>query len=276
MNPALDKDVSVRGSILPRRFSLLSYNIQVGVDTGRYHEYVTKGWKHVLPHRERMLNLNRMASMLSQFDMVSLQEVDAGSLRCGFVDITEYLAHRAGFPHWYRQINRNIGVIAQHSNGFLSRFRPTRVTHHKLPGGPGRGAMLFDFGTHREALLLCSAHLALGKRARGKQLAFLGELLQDRPHIVLMGDLNAGCDASEIRRFIQNHDMNEPACDQATFPSWRPVKKFDHILVSRSLNIIHSRVLDYPLSDHLPVAMELELPESAITPPENSQLSAQA
>ncbi|WP_457676763.1 endonuclease/exonuclease/phosphatase family protein [Thiolapillus sp.] len=276
MNSALDKDVGSRGSILPRRFSLLSYNIQVGVDTGRYREYVTKGWKHVFPHRERMVNLNRMASMLSRYDMVSLQEVDAGSLRCGFVDITEYLAHRAGFPYWYRQVNRNIGVIAQHSNGFLTRFRPSKVTHHKLPGGPGRGAMLFEFGSHREALLLCSAHLALGRRARAKQLAFLSELLRDRPNIVLMGDLNAGCDATEIRRFIEAHDMNEPACDQATFPSWRPVKKFDHILVSRNLNIIQSRVLDYPLSDHLPVAMELELPEEAITPPASAQLSAQA
>ena len=250
-------------STLPRRFKLLSYNIQVGVDTCRYREYVTKGWKHVLPHRERMVNLNRMSAMLSQFDMVSLQEVDAGSLRSGFVDITEYLAQRAGFPHWYHQVNRNIGVIARHSNGFLSRFRPSRISHHKLPGGPGRGAMLFEFGTHNEALLLCSAHLALGRRARGKQLAFLSELLKDRPHVILMGDLNAGCEAQEIRQFIQNQDMSEPACDQATFPSWRPVKKFDHILVSRKLKIINSKVLDYPLSDHLPVSMELELPKSA-------------
>jgi endonuclease/exonuclease/phosphatase family metal-dependent hydrolase len=276
VSSAPDKDVGARGSVLPRRFSLLSYNIQVGVDTGRYREYVTKGWKHVFPHRERMVNLNRMASMLSRYDMVSLQEVDAGSLRCGFVDITEYLAHRAGFPHWYRQVNRNIGVIAQHSNGFLTRFRPHQVTHHKLPGGPGRGAMLFEFGKHREALTLCSAHLALGRRARAKQLAFLSELLRDRPNMVLMGDLNAGCDATEIRRFIEANDMNEPACDQATFPSWRPVKKFDHILVSRKLNIIQSRVLDYPLSDHLPVAMELELPEEAITPPGDPQLSTHA
>ena len=263
MTATPDKDVLSHHSTLPRRFNLLSYNIQVGVDTCRYREYVTKGWKHVLPHRERMVNLNRMSAMLAQFDMVSLQEVDAGSLRSGFVDITEYLAQRAGFPHWYRHINRNIGVIARHSNGFLSRFRPSRITHHKLPGGPGRGAMLFEFGPHREALLLCSAHLALGRRARAKQLGFLSELLENRPHVVLMGDLNAGCEAQEIRRFIQTHDMSEPACDQPTFPSWRPIKKFDHILVSRKLQIIGTKVLDYPLSDHLPVSMELELPDSA-------------
>ena len=248
---------------LPRRFTLLSYNIQVGVDTCRYREYVTKGWKHVLPHRERMVNLNRISSMLSQYDMVSLQEVDAGSLRSGFVDITEYLAHRAGFPHWYRQVNRNIGVIARHSNGILSRFKPTHVAHHKLPGGPGRGAMLLEFGHHAQALTLCNVHLALGRRSRAKQLDFLRELIIDRPHVVVMGDLNASCEAGEIRRFIEKCDLGGPNCNQPTFPSWRPVKKFDHILVSHNIKVIHSRVVDYPLSDHLPISMKLELPVEA-------------
>ncbi len=257
---------SSQPSTLPRRFKLLSYNIQVGVDTCRYREYVTKGWKHVLPHRERMVNLNRISGMLAQYDMVSLQEVDAGSLRSGFVDITEYLAHRAGFPHWYRQVNRNIGVIARHSNGILSRFEPTSIIHHKLPGGPGRGAMLLEFGDHKHALTLCNAHLALGRRSRAKQLTFLGELISDRPNVVVMGDLNASCEAGEIRNFINKYDLGEPACDQPTFPSWRPVKKFDHILVSHSLKVIRSKVVDYPLSDHLPISMELELPLEAQSP----------
>lgn len=245
---------------LPRRFTILSYNIQAGVDTQCYREYVTKGWKHVLPHRERLKNLNRIASMLSSYDMVSLQEVDAGSLRSGFVDLTEYLAHRAGFPHWYRQINRNMGVLARHSNGFLSHFEPRQVEHHKLPGGPGRGAMMFEFGSESDDLLLVSMHLALGRRARGKQLDFVSELVGHRKHVVVMGDLNAGCDSAEVRDFVTGNGLQEAACDQATFPSWRPVRRIDHILVSRALKVIKARVLDYPLSDHLPISLELEMP----------------
>ena len=245
---------------LPRRFSLLSYNIQAGVDTQCYREYVTKGWKHVLPHSERMRNLNRMAAMLSNYDMVSLQEVDAGSLRSGFVDITEYLAHRAGFPHWYHQINRNIGVLARHSNGFLSHFEPREVSHHKLPGGPGRGAMMFEFGTSPDDLLLCSLHLALGRRARGKQLDFISELVQDRKHVVVVGDMNASCESSEVRNFVSGTGLQEAACDQATFPSWRPVRRIDHILVSDALKVVKAQVVDYPLSDHLPISVELEMP----------------
>lgn len=244
----------------PRTLKILSYNIQVGVDTKRYREYVTKGWKHVLPHRNRLNNLNQMAAMLSGYDMVSLQEVDAGSLRSGFVDITEYLAHRAGFPHWYHQVNRNIGMLARHSNGFLSHLEANRVTHYKLPGGPGRGAMVLEFGDGAGMLRLCSLHLALGRRSRAKQLDFVGELVRDTDNFIVMGDLNAGCEATEFQDFIKGHGLQEPACNQATFPSWRPVRRIDHILVSQTLRIRKARVLDYPLSDHLPISVELELP----------------
>jgi endonuclease/exonuclease/phosphatase family metal-dependent hydrolase len=248
--------------LLPRRLRLLSYNIQAGVDTRHYREYVTKGWRHLLPHRERLRNLDLIAAMLGEYDMVGLQEVDAGSLRSGFVDMTEYLAHRAGFPHWYRQVNRNIGMLAQHSNGFLSHVQPLRISHHRLPAGPGRGASLFEFGDEPQALRVCSLHLALGRRARTRQLEFVSELVREFASLIVMGDLNAGCDALEVRRFVDQNGLREPACDQATFPSWRPIRKIDHILVSETLGVVGAKVLDYPLSDHLPISVELDLPEA--------------
>jgi endonuclease/exonuclease/phosphatase family metal-dependent hydrolase len=176
--------------------------------------------------------------------------------------MTEYLAHRAGFPHWYRQVNRNIGMLAQHSNGFLTHVQPYRVTHHRLPAGPGRGASLFEFGDDAKALRVCSLHLALGRRARARQLAYIGELVRDFESLVVMGDLNAGCEAVEVRDFVDRAGLHEPACDQATFPSWRPIRKIDHILVSASLRVRDARVLDYPLSDHLPISVELELSDA--------------
>ena len=124
-----------------RRLRVLSYNIQTGVDTQHYRHYLTQSWKHVLPHRERLLNLNRIAVLLKEYDLVGLQEVDSGSLRSGFVDQTEYLAHRAGFPYWYKQVNRSLGKLAQHSNGFLSHQRPAEVTEYRLPGLPGQRAL---------------------------------------------------------------------------------------------------------------------------------------
>ena len=50
--------------------SLLSYNIQTGVETRDFHEYVTKSWKHLLPLRERISNLNRIANLVHPYDLV--------------------------------------------------------------------------------------------------------------------------------------------------------------------------------------------------------------
>ena len=240
---------------------LLSYNIQTGLETRRHREYLTKGWHHLVPHPQRQRNLERIAAMLSQYDVVGLQEVDSGSLRSGFVDQTEYLAHRAGFPYWRKQINRNMGHIAQHSNGLLSRFRPSSVEDHRLPGLPGRGAMVSEYGRDSHKLAIFIVHLALGSRARRRQLEFVGELVRSYRYAVLMGDLNCTCGADEMRQLMDRTGLQEPACEQPTFPSWRPARRFDHILVSESLEMVDSRVLDYPLSDHLPISVDIRLPE---------------
>jgi endonuclease/exonuclease/phosphatase family metal-dependent hydrolase len=244
-----------------RDLRILSYNIQAGIDTRHYREYVTKGWKHLLPNRERLRNMNLIAEMLHGYDLVGLQEVDSGSLRSGFVDMTEYLAHRSGYPHWYRQVNRNMGVLAQHSNGFLSRIRPTRVSNHRLPPGNGRGAMLIEYGDGPDALVVCCLHLALSRRVRRRQLDYVNELVGDRKNLVVMGDLNAGCESTEVKGFIDKAGLTEPMCDRATFPSWRPVKRIDHILVSHAIEVTRTRVVDYALSDHLPICIEMKPPK---------------
>jgi len=240
--------------------SLLSFNIQTGVDTRDFHEYVTKSWKHILPLKERIANLNRIAELVQNFDLVGLQEVDSGSLRTGFLDQTEYLAHRARFPYWYRQVNRSFGKIAQHSNGVLSRVRPLTVDEHRLPGLRGRGAMLVELPTNEESLLICIMHLALGKRARRLQMGYISELVREYSHLVVMGDFNCGSDSRELRSLVDNTNLRLPVEDHHTFPSWRPRRKFDHILISESLELKHTRVLEQTHSDHLPICVDIELP----------------
>ena len=240
---------------------LLSFNIQTGIDTRDFHEYVTKSWKQLLPLKERISNLNRIASLVQNYDLVGLQEVDSGSLRTGFLDQTEYLAHRARFPYWYRQVNRSLGKIAQHSNGVLSRIRPHSVDEHKLPGLRGRGAMLVELPTNREPLLVCIMHLALGKRARRLQLAYISELVGEYSQLVVMGDFNCGTDSSELQDLVDNTHLQLPTEDLKTFPSWRPNRKFDHILISESLRLKKTHVLEHTHSDHLPICVEIELPK---------------
>ena len=245
-----------------RHIRLLTFNIQVGINTSSYHHYLTRSWQHFLPNRRRIENLDRIATLLSQYDVVALQECDGGSLRSGYINQVQYLAEAAGIPYWYQQLNRNLGQIAQHSNGLLSRFRPLDVTEHKLPGViPGRGAIIARYGAEDDPLVLVLMHLSLSKSAQQRQLGYIRELIADYRHVVLMGDMNAHAEQLLTRTPLKETDLI-PLPDTAhSVPSWRPEKALDHILVSPSLEIRRSEVVSYPVSDHLPIAMDVALPK---------------
>ena len=244
------------------RLRLLSYNIQVGIGGKRYRDYVTDSWKHVLPHAQIYNNLGRIAHAIRDFDIVALQEVDAGSLRSSFINQTEYLATHAGFPFWHHQMNRNLGKIAAHSNGLLSRYRPTHIHDHKLPGFlPGRGVMVVRYGHHDNPLVLLIMHMALGKRVRQRQFEYVARIVNQYEHVVVMGDLNCQPDSREMQFLLSATDLCEPCHDLKTFPSWRPARTLDHILASASLDVHDVHVLQHLHSDHLPIAMEITLPD---------------
>ncbi|AGY92793.1 hypothetical protein SPICUR_09370 [Spiribacter curvatus] len=249
------------GARLPARLRLMSYNIQAGIETRYYHQYFTRGWRHVLPDSGRVPNLRRIAETISQFDLVGLQELDAGSLRSGFVDQTAFLAETAAFPHRYIQTNRPLGRFAQHSNGLLCRMPATAVTEHRLPGRiPGRGALLVRFSTPAADLVVVLLHLALSQRARLSQLAYIAECIADEEHAIVMGDLNCHSTSPELRYLFAETGLREPVNDMPTYPSWRPARNIDHILVTPSLAVETVAVLDAPLSDHLPLTMTVNLP----------------
>jgi endonuclease/exonuclease/phosphatase family metal-dependent hydrolase len=255
------------GAQAGQRIRLLSYNVQAGISTARYRHYVTHSWKHVLPHPQRFSNLDRVARLVSDYDVIGLQEVDAGSLRSGYVNLTQYISERAGLPFWYDQTNRRIGRIARHSTGLLSRFEPTEIVEHRLPGRiPGRGAMFIRYGNRRESLVVLILHLALSQRARMRQLDYVSEIVNEYPNVVLMGDMNCRSRSAEMDLLINRTLMREPFHDLHTFPSWRPQHNIDHILVTPTLQVDNVRVLNYSLSDHLPVSMEITLPESVHLP----------
>ncbi len=258
VNPhCLDRSGLPRGG----RLRLLSFNIQVGISTEGYRHYLTRSWQHLLPHSGRAINLQRIGELLEGYDLVALQEVDGGSLRSDYINQVERLAHLGAFPYWYQQLNRNLGRFAQHSNGVLSRLQPRELEDHPLPGPSGRGAILLRFGDTPDALMVVVMHLALGGRVRARQLAYIRELIGDCRHVVLMGDMNTH--ATELLEVSPLRDLGLLAPQvQATFPSWRPQRCLDHILLSPGLALERVEVLPLPISDHLPVAVEIRLPDA--------------
>lgn len=256
-------EASVPLSVGPRTaeaasLRLLSFNIQLGISTSRYRQYLTKGWKHLLPHSRQTGNLERIAKVVAGYDLVALQEVDGGSLRSGFVNQVEYLASKAGFPYWYAQLNRDLGPLAQHGNGLLARVPPWGLEDHKLPGAiPGRGAIVVRVRCRGQEILVVLLHLSLGGRSRHLQLAYVRELIRGEAHAVVMGDMNSHLSRLLRRSPLAESPLRPAAPSQPTWPAWRPALALDHVLVTPGIRVDDYAVLDCRLSDHRPIAVTL-------------------
>ncbi len=207
-----------------------------------------------------MRNLDTIAAIIADYDIVAIQEADTGSLRSGFVNQARYLAQAAGFLFVTEQTNRRVGAISRHSNVLLSRFSPAEVEEYGLPGIPGRGVLRIGIGKGNRSLNVFSAHLALGRRGRHRQMLFLSRLMADYPNVVVMGDFNCPSESPEMKGLLQRADLHEPRRGLNTFPSWRPNRQLDHILVSRHIDVEKMFVLSHSASDHLPIAMQIRMP----------------
>ncbi|MFC6668926.1 endonuclease/exonuclease/phosphatase family protein [Marinobacterium aestuariivivens] len=239
---------------------LLSLNIQVGLETSSYVHYVTRAWKHLLPTRGARDNLERIADLASHFDIVALQEADAGSLRTGRLNQVAHLAERSGLSHWQASVTRDLAPFARHCLGCLSRWPLRQVRSHALPGRvPGRGALEVEIcPPGYEPLRLIIAHLALSRHARARQLHYLADLVSAQSDTLLLGDLN--CDLSELDAHPGLRQASlQPVHEESTFPSWRPNRSIDHVLATPHVEVLDARVLDERMSDHLPVATQIRL-----------------
>ena len=248
-----------------RTLRLLTANIQAGSSTRRYSDYVTRSWSHALPTGNKRGSLDVIAQLAGEHDIVGLQEADPGSLRSGFTNQTHYLAERGGFDYWSHQPNRNVGRVASSANGLLSKLEPVEVSDHALPGRiGGRGVLMARFGDGDEGLVIAVAHLSLGANSRRSQLAFIAELLADHPHAVLMGDFNCVPDRPEMDLLYHRTHLRPPSFCVPTFPSWRPQRAIDHILVSERLTFADARAIPAAFSDHLALAMSIDVPHLAL------------
>ena len=253
-----------RPAVGTRRLRLLSANIQAGSSTRGYHDYVARSWSHVLPAGNKRGALDAIAELAGRHDIVGLQEADPGSLRSGFTNQTHYLAERAGFAYWSHQPNRSVAGVASSANGLLSKLEPREVVNHALPGRVrGRGVLLATFGNGEDALAVAVAHLSLGAQSRRAQVDFIAELLGDHAHAVLMGDFNCDPGQPEMQGLYRHTRLQPPAGCVPTFPSWKPQRAIDHVLVTPALRIDAMQALPAAQSDHLALSVELDVPEHA-------------
>lgn len=242
------------GNATARPIRVLSYNIQAGIGTRRYSDYVTGSWRQLLPHHQHRDVLRQIAGLASEYDIVGLQEADAGSLRTGFIDQTRFIADSAGFAFQHHQSNRRVGNLAHAGNGLMARWQPWRLEEYSLPGTvPGRGALCAWFDLNGFPLLVMVVHLSLGSRSRQQQLHYLAHILQSEPNCLVLGDFNASRHSPSFQQFLQMTGLHHASSDCLTFPSWQPARGIDHLLVSGNIQVEQCRAGTATYSDHLPL-----------------------
>lgn len=247
---------------------LLSYNIHIGAQPAGYGHYLTRAWRHALPGTGMHETLDAIGDVMRGYDFVAVQEADAGSLRTRFVNQMEYLARRAGFDHVDLVVNRDLRPVARHAMGFLSRHKPVAVVKHRLPGRiPGRSVLEVDLGPEAGELSLLLTHLSLGPFDRHQQLDYISGLVKPARPTVLLGDLNCEPDILRAHQALGGSGLCVPPETPATFPSWRPKLRLDHILGSKRVAIRRLEALPSLLSDHLALAAEIAIGADASAGP---------
>lgn len=258
--PARSREIQNPTIIHHESLRILTFNIQAGLNSQAYSDYVKASLRQFLPSEPNWPHMGAIGDLIKPYDLIALQELDGGSHRSGQLNQLSYLAKHGAFEFWHQQLNRNLGRFGQFSNGLLSRFTPYQVEDHKLPGLPGRGAIIARYKLKDTTITVCCVHLALSEKARHKQLAYIRDLLASEEHLVLMGDMN--CLGHNLNSTpISELQLVKPARNLHSYPSWEPTKNIDHILVSPSLKISQMEVIPSQLSDHCPVAMTVDVPE---------------
>jgi endonuclease/exonuclease/phosphatase family metal-dependent hydrolase len=196
-------------------------------------------------------------------DIVGLLEVDAGSYRSGGYNQAKYIADSLGHYHSYHRkygdasLTRWFPLFNKQGNAFVVRNRIRGEHFHYFNKGVKRLVIELELDT----LDVFLVHLALSFRTRQFQLQELVGLIDrsQRPHI-MAGDFNPLRGRQELLWFLQRTGLKDAGGRMVpTFPSSRPKRQLDYVLVSPNINVCRFTVPSVKHSDHLPVVCDFEV-----------------
>jgi endonuclease/exonuclease/phosphatase family metal-dependent hydrolase len=247
------------------KIRILSYNIHKGFS---------------ITNRDFILDGIRSALRELNADILFLQEVlgHHDDKRCKIPDWEtaiqfEYLADTV-WPHFAYGKNA-IYPEGHHGNAILSKFPIIDWSNHVISTNrfEHRGLLKAKVQIPQtgQELLLANTHLDLTQRGRDQQAGMLIEHMrvEDKLPWVLVGDFNDWNRklSPRIEQALGTQEVFKVLFGQypATFPSLLPMLSLDRVYVHR-MKPIHAQVLTGKswkrLSDHLPLLVEVELPES--------------
>jgi endonuclease/exonuclease/phosphatase family metal-dependent hydrolase len=240
--------------------------------------------------------LSRCVKLLDA-DILAVQEADRLQPRSGLADQTALVAEAAGAP-WWRYVpslrgnpgtpgadwkpvsvadgtavacpTYGVGLVSRYpvAHWRVRRFAPPPVAMPLLvPGRPGltwvpdepRAAIAALIRGPRGLLTVAAAHLSTVPGWNVQQLWRIARWLDDLPGPqLLLGDFNL---PGALPGLITGWT---PLARARTYPSWRPMVQFDHVLAQGvdPRGVVTSEARRLPVSDHC--ALRVEVDDSAL------------
>ncbi len=249
---------------------LICYNIEYceGIE-GIWYQYF-KFWKIFFPPKHLDQQLVDALKRLKP-DILALVEVDVGSFRSHHTDEVRFLEEGLDFHHfteiikyplqgWLRLFH-HVPILDKQANAIVTKYKMNNIKYHVLHEGTKRVVIEVTVELPQKVTLLL-AHLALGKRARGRQIQELIKIVNDiKNPTILMGDFNTFNGEAEIEDLLKKtHLKDKISLDKQslplTEPAWHPKKRLDYILTSPQINVKKFSVLNFHFSDHLPLMID--------------------
>jgi endonuclease/exonuclease/phosphatase family metal-dependent hydrolase len=237
--------------------NLLTWNIQAGIGTRRYRDYLFRAHLQMFHARSKTEALQNIAREIAPYDVVCLQEVDLGGRRAGYRSQVDEIARLSCHPYVEIQENRRVPGVSRHGNAILSHWPLTNVRDLKLPGRlAGRGCLVADV-EGKYALTIACLHLSLGVADQNLQLAAVANVLRGARAWAAMGDFNCGARSAPMEAFCGSIGGHLSRTAPLTFPAWRPRRDYDHIVIGGEMSVTHYQCEAATYSDHRPVSARL-------------------
>ncbi len=250
-----------------RRLRLLTLNVAHGRSNRAHQALVSNG------SLER--NLTDIAATVRRLgpDVVALQEADGPSAWSGNFDHVAALSQMTDLGDFFRGEHNpfRFGRMKLASGTALLARLPLKEPDSHAFGASWRDTKGFVVATvsvpewEGQEIDLASVHLDfLTPAMRRKHIRHLTEVLagRDRP-LVLLGDLNCCWQREPGTMHLLTETLGlkafEPEARVPTYPSRRPRRRLDWILISRDLAFSSYRTVPARLSDHLGVVADVVL-----------------
>lgn len=247
--------------------------IQINCTSYNVHSCRTRKFEPALSEVAQTLKMTNS-------QIIALQEVDMGCSRTNFENQIEILAEKLNMQEkfyplldWQKQLSK-ADYVGKYGLGFLidPKMEILDLKYLKLPlpnvTYEPRGVFIVRVKYENHILSLLNTHLGVSRKEKKIQLSFLSKCLIKEMKInsncILFGDFNMPIIFPGFKKIINNLIECKPKSNpKATFPTNFPVFQLDRIFVSKSFNVLNSKVISNSVSkqasDHLPIFCSLEL-----------------